>query len=137
VDAFVSLDDGAGSLKNILIPVASSPPAIQAAVRKASRCRCGPGAFTLLHVGGQENLPDVRFQQLAGWRWEKIAKSGGVIDVVDRIARETDLELIVMSTVERNGFLDALRRGHSERVLRQSRGPVLVILAGGYIASVL
>jgi nucleotide-binding universal stress UspA family protein len=35
--------------------------------------------------------------------------------------------LIVMSTDGRNGFLDALRGSHSERVLRQTPCPLLAI----------
>lgn len=140
VDGFVSLADGSISLKNILIPVASAPPAqpaIQAAVRMASRLHCASGVFTLLHVGEQGEMPDVRCPELAGWSWNKITRNGDVIDVIRGIARETEADLLVMSTEGRNGFLDALRGSHSERVLRQAGCPVLAIPAGGFIASVL
>lgn len=140
VDGFVSDKDGSVSLKNILIPVASAPPAqpaIQAAVRMASRLHCGSGVFTLLHVGEPGHMPDVRCPELAGWRWEKLTKSGDVIDVIDRTARETNADLVVMSTEGRNGFLDALRGSQSERVLGKSRCPVLAIPAGSFVASVL
>ncbi|HSN04857.1 MAG TPA: universal stress protein [Nitrospira sp.] len=140
VDGFVSLKDGSISLKHILIPVASDPPpqpAVQAAVRMASRLRCPSGLFTLLHVGEQGAMPDVRCPDLAGWRWDKVTRSGGVVDVIDQAARETRADLIVLCTEGRNGFLDALRGSHSERVLRQSPCPVLAVPAGGFIGSVL
>jgi len=140
VDGFVSLADGSLSLKNILIPVASAPPpepAIRAAVRMASRLHCASGAFTLLHVGKQGEMPDVHCPELPGWGWSKITRSGDVIDVIHEVARETEADLLVMSTDGRNGFLDALRGSHSERVLRQSRCPVLAIPSGGFMASVL
>lgn len=140
VDGFVSLKDGSISLKNILIPVASNPPAqpaVQAAVRIASRLHCSSGVFTVLHVGEQENMPDVRCPELAGWRWNKLTKSGEVVEIIDQTARELKADLIVMSTEGRNGFLDALRGSHSERVLRKSRCPILAIPTGGFIGSVL
>jgi hypothetical protein len=103
----------------------------------ASRLHCASGVFTLLHVGEQGEMPDVRCPELAGWSWNKITRNGDVIDVIRGIARETEADLLVMSTEGRNGFLDALRGSHSERVLRQAGCPVLAIPAGGFIASVL
>ena len=140
VDGFVSLQDGSISLKNILIPVAEEPPAqpaIQAAVRMASRLECSGGLFTLLHVGNEEGMPDVVCPEVPGWRWSKTTKQGDVIDGICETARETDANLIVMTTDGRHGFLDALRGSHSERVLRRSPCPLLVIPARGFIASVL
>ena len=69
--------------------------------------------------------------------WNKLTKSGEVVDVIDQTARETEADLIVMSTEGRNGFLDALRGSHSERVLRKARCPILAIPAGGFIGSLL
>src|SRR5580765_8323606 len=51
---FVSAQDGAVSLENILIPVAATPrpqPAVEAAARLVNRLNCPRGTFTLLHVG--------------------------------------------------------------------------------------
>ena len=74
VNGFVSAQDGSVSLKSILIPVASNPPAqpsIQAAVRMAYRLNCTSGLFTVLHVGKEENMPDVRLPDMPGWRWKQ------------------------------------------------------------------
>ena len=122
VEGFVSLEDGSISLKNILIPVASNPaaqPSIQAAVRMACRLNCTSGVFTVLHVGEREGMPEIRLPEVAGWRWDKVTRQGDVIDVICKTALETEAGLVVMSTDGRNGFLDALRGSHSERVLRE------------------
>jgi nucleotide-binding universal stress UspA family protein len=140
VKGFVSPIDGSISLKNILIPVAPVPaaqPAIHAAARMASRLQCDSGLFTLLHVGEEGAMPEVACPEVAGWRWNRMTGSGEVIEAINQVAEQTDADLIVMTTDGRNGFLDALRGSHSERVLRESRCPVLSIPAGGFVAAVL
>jgi nucleotide-binding universal stress UspA family protein len=140
VEGFVSLNNGAISLKNILIPVAPVPsaqPAVQAVARLVSRLQCDSGLFTLLHVGEEEAMPELACPEVAGWRWNRMAKSGEVIEAIHQAVGETDADLIVMTTDGRNGFLDALRGSHSERVLRESRCPVLAIPASAFMAAVL
>ncbi len=140
VDGFVSAQDGSISLKRILIPVASTPPAqpsIQAAVRIVYRLNCASGVFTTLHVGEEREMPDVHLPEVPGWQWNKVTGQGDVVDVICQTAQETSAGLIVMSTDGRNGFLDALRGSHSERVLQRCPCPLLAIPAGGFIASVL
>jgi nucleotide-binding universal stress UspA family protein len=46
--------------------------------------------------------------------------------IVDAASKEA-VDLIVMSTDGRNGFLDALRGSHSERVLRNAPCPLLTV----------
>ena len=82
-------------------------------------------------------MPELACPEVAGWRWNQMTKSGEVIEGINQAARETDADLIVMTTDGRNGFLDALRGSHSERVLRESRCPVLAIPASGFMAGVL
>lgn len=140
VDGFVSSEDGSIALKNILIPVASTPPAqaaIQAAVRMAYRLHCSAGVFTLLHVGEEGDMPDVLCSDMPGWQWNKVTKQGDIVDVICQAALEIEADLITMTTDGRHGFLDALRGSHSERVLRRTPCPLLAIPAGGFIASVL
>jgi nucleotide-binding universal stress UspA family protein len=140
IDGFVSPQNGAVALRNILIPVAVAPPAqaaIQAAVRLAYRFDCSAGLFTLLHVGAEGDMPEILCPDMPGWRWEKVTKQGDVVDVICRTADEMKADLIVMTTEGRHGFLDALRGSHSERVLRRTPCPLLAIPAGGFIASVL
>jgi hypothetical protein len=130
VDGFVSLANGSLSLRNVLIPVAASPrpqPAVAAAIRLVRRLECAPGEFTLVHIGAAGSMPAVRRPTVPGWTWTAATGRGDVIDgIIDR-ARETRADLIVMSTDGRNGFLDALRGSHSERVLSRTCCPVLAI----------
>jgi nucleotide-binding universal stress UspA family protein len=140
VKGFVSFQDGAVSLKNILIPVAQVPkaqPAIQAAVRIAQQLNCPTGRFTILHVGDDTTMPEVNCPELPGWEWTKLSQKGEIIEVILQTARATEADLIVMSTEGHNGFLDALRGSHSEQVLRQCACPLLAIPADGWVSSVL
>lgn len=139
VKGFVSLKDGSISLKSIVIPVASTPPAqpaIQAAVRMARRLNSPSGVFTILHVGDKKSMPDVHLPDLAGWSWNTVARKGEVVDVIHETALNVKADLIVLTTEGRNGFLDALRGSHSEQILRRSPCPLLAIPASGFIASV-
>ena len=125
---FVSADDGSITLSRVLIPVANSPkpqPAIEAAARLVRRMNCSQGTFTLLHVGQSDTMPAVRCPEVAGWNWTKKLQSGDVIQNIVDEGNEADL--IVMATDGRNGFLDALRGSHSERVLRICATPLLTI----------
>jgi len=140
VAGFVSSHDGSISLTNILIPVASKPSgqaALQAAVRMAYRLHRPIGVFTVLHVGEEEDMPDLHYSDMPGWQWEKVIRQGNVAEVICGTAEEIKADLIVMTTEGRHGFLDALRGSHSEQVLRKTPCPLLAIPAGGFIASVL
>jgi nucleotide-binding universal stress UspA family protein len=140
IEGFVSLDDGSISLKNILIPVAPVPsaqPAVHAVARLVSGLNGNPGLFTLLHVGEEEAMPEVACPEVAGWCWKRMTRSGEVIEVINQVEREIDADLIVMTTDGRNGFLEALCGSHSERVLRESRCPLLTIPVDGWMATVL
>ena len=61
-EGFVSLESGAVSLRNILIPVDHSPDphiAVEGAVSFAHALECRGVNFTLLHVGGEDSFPEV------------------------------------------------------------------------------
>jgi len=130
---FVSAADGSVSLRNILIPVAESPaaqPAVEAAARLASRLNCPSGTFTLLHVGEADAMPVVQTPEVPDWEWKRITRSGDVIQGIVDAAREMAADLVVMSTDGRNGFLDALRGSHTERVLQHVPAPLLAVPEG-------
>ena len=130
VEGFVSRQDGSVALQNILIPIAPIPraqPAIAAAVRLVHRLQCPTGTFTTLFVGAPGDAPVVRCPAVPGWQWNCIVQSGDVIDAIVQMASYMATHLIVMSTDGRNGFLDALRGSHSERVLRRTPCPLLAI----------
>jgi nucleotide-binding universal stress UspA family protein len=66
-----------------------------------------------------------------------MTKQGNVIEVILETARQADADLILMSTDGRNGFLDAVRGSHSERVLRHAPCPLLAIPESSYISAVM
>ena len=133
VNGFVSLADGSVSLRSILIPVAATPraqPAVEAAAGLVRRLECPVGTFTLLHVGGPGTMPTVICPEVPGWEWKRAIRDGDVIDGIVTAAAEANADLIVMATDGRDGFLDALRGSHSERVLRRASCPLLAIPDG-------
>ena len=134
---FVSLTDGSVSLRNVLIPIAATPqpqPAIAGAARLIQQLKCESGKITLLHVGDNGSIPAVVTPEVPGWTWHKMTKQGNVIEVILEAARQADADLILMSTDGRNGFLDALRGSHSERVLRHAPCPLLAIPESSHAA---
>ena len=139
IEGFVSAGDGSVSLTSILIPVAETPaaqPAIQAAARMANRLGLPSGVFTILHVGETAGIPQVKSPDVAGWSWNTVVRQGDVVDVISETASAVRAGLIVLTTEGRNGFLDALRGSHSERILRKTPCPLLAIPASGFMASV-
>ena len=119
VDGFVSASTGAVTLRRILVPVDWDPKpqaAVDAALALAAALDCAELDVTLLHVGGGElDMPPVEKPQRSGWSFE-----------------ERNADLIVMATQGHDGFLDALRGSNTERVLRQSRCPVLSVPGFSY-----
>jgi len=138
---FVSAEDGSVSIRKILIPITDSPrpqPALEAAARLVTMFNLPNGTFTILHVGPPgSSMPKIRYYEVEGWDWESQMRSGDVIETIADTASEIDADLIVMSTDGRNGFLDALRGSHSERVVRQCAIPLLTIPVGSLVASYL
>jgi nucleotide-binding universal stress UspA family protein len=92
------------------------------------------GTFTLLHVGDASTMPAVRYPEVPGWTWKKEIRSGEVIEGIVKTAKESEADLIIMSTDGRDGFLDALRGSHSERVLRYGAAPLLTVPVGSRVS---
>ena len=133
VHGFVSAEDGAVSLKKILIPVALTPhaaPAVNIAARLVHKLNSPQGTFILVHVGNSNTMPALQLPEIPGWTWEKEMRSGEVIKNIVDAAKDHEVDLMVMSTDGRNGFLDGLRGSHSERVLRHSAAPLLTVPIG-------
>ena len=130
---FVSAEDGTVNLKRILIPVAQSPsaqPAVYAAARLVQQMSCPEGEFRLLHVGDVKSMPAVYCPAVEGWTWSKEFRSGDVIQNIVGAAKDSQADLIVMSTDGRNEFLDSIRGSHSERVLSHGVAPLLTVPVG-------
>ena len=137
VEGFVSSKDGSVSLNQILIPIARTPrpePALHAAARLVQKWNCSEGTFVLLHVGDSNTMPAVRLPEVPGWTWKKVLRTGEVIEGIIKSAKQHKADLILLATDGRNGFLDAIRGSHSERILRYGVAPVLTIPVGSRIS---
>lgn len=133
---FVSTMDGSISLNRILVPIAKDPPAqpaIEAVRRITNELRLSSGDVTLLHVGTSHDVPVVDSPHDRGWTWNTLVRDGDVVETITRVADETEAGLVVMTTNGRDGFLDALRGSHSERVLSKLRCPLLNLPVGSLL----
>lgn len=133
---FVSVDDGGVTLSRILIPIAHDPrpqPALHSAARFIRQLDRPEGIVRTLHVGDGEP-PEVLQPTTPGWTWESSTRSGNVIDAIIAEATEMQAQLIIMTTNGRDGFLDALRGSHSERVVNLAPCPLLVIPESSSVA---
>jgi nucleotide-binding universal stress UspA family protein len=130
VQGFVSVETGAVQLENILIPVDQAPypqSAADAALALVFALGCAPVRFTLLHVGGEAEVPEVELPLQAGWTVDRLTRGGEVVESILAVAEERDADLIVMATEGHQGFLDALRGSTTERVLRGAKCAVLAV----------
>jgi nucleotide-binding universal stress UspA family protein len=131
-EGFISLESGAASLRNILIPVDHSPDpqiAVDSAVSLARTLECHGMIFTLIHVGEDGRFPEIITPRRETWQWKKIHKQGNVERQILQAAHEWRADLIVMTTQGHHGFLDALRGSTTERIVRNSQCPVLAVPA--------
>ncbi len=127
---FVRSDSGRITLRNILVPVDQAPSpslAIEAATLLARTLQVASAHFIFLHVGAEEDMPDIRFPSEAEWTHEIRAWSGPVVDHIVNTSEVSDVDLIVMAKRGHRGFLDALRGSITERVVRGAKCPVLIV----------
>jgi len=130
VEGFVSSRDGSVSLSKILIPIAQTPnpqAAVNTAALMVEKLNIPQGAFILMHVGTANTMPACRYPEVPGWTWDKELRSGEVIGSIVNAAKEHKVDLVVMATDGRDGFLDGIRGSHSERVLRHGAAPLLTV----------
>jgi universal stress protein family protein len=90
---------------------------------------CAMASFTLVHVGDTEEMPTVHMPERDGWTREQTVRHGEVVEQILQVAAERSADLIVMTTQDHHGFLDALRGSTTERVLRGARCPLLAVPA--------
>jgi nucleotide-binding universal stress UspA family protein len=127
VPGFVSAHDGGVTLRRVLLP-ADRDPAPRAAIAMAGRLAHAfdPGTrFSLLYVGDADAAPAPRLEPAAAW--ERIVRSGPVVDEIVAAAEALPADLIAMTTRGHHDFLDALRGSTTERVLRRAPCPVLAV----------
>lgn len=139
VPGFVSRETGAVSLRNILVPVATKPrgePALEAAALMVQSLGLSEGTFHVLHVGKPSDMPRIHFDAPQGWTLEQIVREGEPHEVIVQTANSLPADLIVMITEGPNGFLDALRGSTSQRVLRETRCPLVNLPASQWFSRV-
>ena len=132
VPGFVAHEDGAISLRKILVPVTAKPrpePAIEAVARVIRSLGLPPGRVNLLHVGKAESMPPLQIPAEGDWEWTVHVLEGDPVEAIVQTAAAANSDLIVMTTEGPNGFLDALRGNTAARVLRECRCPVLTLHA--------
>ena len=130
VDGFVSKVDGSVRLQNILIPIAGKPCANESldfAKRLIQSLEQPSGTVTLLHVGTLESCPHIEPPEVAGWTWVVQVLAGSPADTILQRAEQLDADLIVMTTDGPDRFIDKFLGTTSERLLRKSNCPVVVL----------
>jgi len=127
---FIAPEDGHIQLRRILIPVDHSPSpqaAVVYASRAASALGDAPVEIFLLHVGDGEKVPAPDLPEDPACSWKILRRRGEVVEAIAGAADERQVDLVVMATAGREGFLDALRGSVTEQVLRQAPCPVLAV----------
>lgn len=125
---FVHPKTGAVGLRRILLPIASDPDpaqAVRAATLVSRHLGSGEMEFTLLYVGATADMPTPELPVRDGWKWDRIAREGDIVETILAVEKEIKADLIVMATKGHDGFLDALRGSTTERVLRGASCPML------------
>ena len=128
VSGFISADDGSAQLRNILIPLATEPnphAAIRAACALVRMLSGESVRIHLLHVGDNGTDPTPRLATDAQFEWQRLARTGDVVEEISAAVLELEVDLIAMSTYGHHGFLDALRGNTTEQVVRRASCPVL------------
>jgi nucleotide-binding universal stress UspA family protein len=129
---FVRVEDGALDLRRILIPIAHKPnpqTGLQVISDLVQAFECEKMAFTLLHVGGEEEVPFTYTPPRSGWTWQVSVRTGDSVSHIIQCAKDEEADLIVMTT-EGQGFHDPRLGSRTERVLRNVHCPVLAIPTG-------
>lgn len=133
---FVRPEDGVVTLKSILIPMTTQPPAepaIEAARRLMLSLPEAGGTATMLYVGNPSESPEPHLPEVPGWTWNRLVRPGEVAETILETAASVSADLIAMTTQGRHGFLAALRGSTTERVLRQARCPMLTMPVGSFL----
>ena len=83
--------------------------------------------FVIVHVGSRDSQLDLDPPERQGWNWEVRVRKGEVVREVLAEAGKQQADLIVLTTLGRHGFLDALRGSTTERLLARAACPVLAV----------
>lgn len=126
---FVRHGDGWISLKRILVPVDFDPspiPAVTYAARVSALAN-QPVEIILLNIGDGSVFEMIELEEHTGIKWEKLHREGNVVDEITSVAQDRQVDLIIMATEGRKGFLDALRGSITQQVIRLVPCPLLAV----------
>ena len=131
VNGFVKPDSGKTSLKRILIPVDKNPdpqPGVETIAQLVELVAKQTVEIRLLHIGDPADMPSLTLpgSKYSKWIWDSRI-SGDVAGEIVSYADEYKIDLIAMTTMGHDGFMDVLRGSTTERVLAQAQCPVLAI----------
>jgi nucleotide-binding universal stress UspA family protein len=127
---FVYASDGAVQLRRILIAIGGTTDAqraVDAAARLAHTLGIAVIEFTLVHIGHEATVPQVRTPTMPGWSWRYDVRQGDVAVQLLAAVAERSADLVVMTTDGTHGFVDALRGHVTEGVLHESHCPLLAV----------
>jgi nucleotide-binding universal stress UspA family protein len=127
---FISNENGAVTLRRILIPVDHMPNA-QIAVNEAlfftAELGNSPVEFRLLHIGSGTGMPHLDLPERPDWNFERRLAHGEVVEQILREAADWSPDLVVLPTKGHRDYLDGLRGSTSASVLHGARCPVLTV----------
>jgi len=131
-EGFISVEDGTLNLEKILIPVSANPAprvAVHAATTLVDAVNCENVSYVTVHIGDDQTMPTIHPPPHSQGAWTRIVRPGNVVEEILHVEQEERPNLIVMPTQGHNGFLDALRGSTTERVIRETRCPLLAVPA--------
>lgn len=128
--ALVDPSDGFVTLERVLVPIARGwKPELQVEAAVAFVDLLSPGTVELdfVHVGSDDDFPEVHPSVPPGVVWWRESRSGSVVEEILKAAEEHGSDLIVMATRGHDSLADVLAGSHTEQTVREARCPVLAI----------
>ena len=122
--------NGVIRLRRLLLPIDHHPDAQEAvirAVRAAETFGDGTVEIVMLHVN-DDDFPGLDRPPSQACIWKETRSEGDVAEAILNAARE-EVDLVIMATEGRHGFIDAMRGSVTERVVHGAPCPVLAVPA--------
>ena len=131
-EGFVDPGTGEVRLRRMLMPIDRHPHprlAIELVSTIVEVLAAAPAAAELLHIGTAATMPRVHVPEGDGVTWTTRLTEGDVLEEILKAEIAGEIDLLVLPTDGRHGFLDALRGSTTEQVVRRARCPVLAVPA--------
>ena len=128
----VSMADGTSRLKQVVIAVDHKPyaqPALERTAQVMERFGGDDSKVTLLHIGNEEDFPDVFPPSYGNFDWSKTVRKGKPAHEIVAVAEELNADLVVMITDWKRGFWDVVSGSTVEQVVKHAPCPVFTMPA--------